>query len=130
MREVRRRTGAPVSTDFANSSGTPIVVNTTTGAMSTITDAGSIVTTFSGVTGSASLAFGSINANTTAAVTMTVNGAVAGSCVIMGAPAALESDLVFSGICTATNTVEVRVHNSRGTSASVATATWKATVIQ
>ena len=130
MREVRRRTGAPVSTDFANSSGTPIVVNTTTGAMSTITDAGTIVTTLIGVSNTATLDFPSIASNGVEELTVTVTGAAVGSTVILGAPSTINSGLTWIGFVSATDTVTIRLHNNTGGSVNPASATWKATVIQ
>lgn len=43
MREVRSKTGVPVAADFGSHSGTPIVVDVSTGKAYVITTAGSVV---------------------------------------------------------------------------------------
>lgn len=128
-REVRRKAGVPVATDFANSQGTPIVVNTSTGACYTLNDSGTVVQSLIGVTNTASLTFGTIAANGVAEQTMTVTGATTGSAVCLGAPAAIESGLTWSAFVSATNTITVRAHNNTGGNVTPAVATWRATVI-
>lgn len=127
--DVRWKAGTAVSSDFASDLGTPIVVNTTRGDLSVLNSAGTVVTSIIGITGTGSLSFGTISSNGIATATITVNGAIAGDPVVLGAPAALEAGLTFSGIVTAANTVTVRLHNNAGTSVTPATATWTATVL-
>jgi hypothetical protein len=76
----------------------------------------------------ASLNFGSIAANATAELTMTVTGAVAGAAVYLGPPTTIEPDLVWCGYVSATDTVTIRIHNAKGTSVDPAAATWHARV--
>ena len=72
------------------------------------------------VSGSQSLDFGSILDGETAALTIAVVGAVAGSAVAVGPPAALEANLSATAVVTATNVVEVRLkYNSDGTVPSI-----------
>jgi hypothetical protein len=82
------------------------------------------------LTNTATLDFGSIGSNSTAALTITVTGAATGDAVFLGAPSGLEADLTFSGYVSATNTVTVRLHNASGGSIDPASATWRATVIK
>lgn len=81
-------------------------------------------------TATATLDFGSIASNGSAELTITVTGAAANDTVMLGAPAALEAGLTFSGFVSATNTVTVRVHNVSGGSVDPASATWRATVLK
>jgi len=76
----------------------------------------------------ATLDFPSIAANSTAELTMTVTGAVAGHTVKLGAPAAIETGLIWCGYVSATDTVTIRIHNMTGGAINPASASWRARV--
>lgn len=77
----------------------------------------------------ATLDFPSIAANTCQELTITVTDAVVGDAVKLGAPAALEANLTFSGFVSAANTVTIRVCNPTVGAINPASATWRATVV-
>ena len=130
MREdVRRKSGASVAADFGSDIGTPVLVDTTRGDLSTITESGSIVVLRGMVQASASLTFGLISSNGVVSQTFTVTGAVTGKPVMVGAPAALETGLTFSGFVSAADTVKIRLHNNSGSNVTPAVATWTAAVL-
>ena len=81
------------------------------------------------LTGSATLDFGSIAADDEEELTITVTGANVGDSVSLGAPAAIESGLVWVGFVSAADTVTVRVRNTTAGAIDPASATWKASVI-
>jgi hypothetical protein len=83
-----------------------------------------------GVSGSATLDFSSIPANSTAQLTITVTGAAVGDVVQLGPPAALEVGLMATGFVSAANTVTVRLANVTTSSIDPASATWSAVVLQ
>lgn len=83
-----------------------------------------------GVSNSATLDFGSINAGATAELTITVTGAATGDTVQLAPPAALEAGLVATGFVSAANTVTVRLANITGSPIDPASATWGAVVLQ
>lgn len=80
--------------------------------------------------GSATLNFGSISAGAVATDTITVTGAVAGDCVMVGVPAGFNAGLTWSPHVTGANTVTLRVHNTTGGAIDPASATFKATVVR
>lgn len=77
---------------------------------------------------SATLDFGSIAAQTCAALTITVTGAATGDDVSLAPPAALENGLTATGIVTAAATVTVRLCNITSGAIDPASASWRATV--
>jgi hypothetical protein len=81
------------------------------------------------ITDTATLDFPSISSNHSEELTITVTGASTGDVVMLGAPAAIESNLTWCGYVSAADTVTVRLHNSSGGAIDPASATWKATVI-
>lgn len=81
------------------------------------------------LTATADLDFPSLSSNETEELTMTVTGAAIGDTVILAAPSGLERDLVFSGFVSATDTVNVRLHNCNHGAINPASATWRATVM-
>jgi hypothetical protein len=83
-----------------------------------------------GISNSATLDFGSINAGATAELTITVTGAATGDTVQLAPPAALEAGLVATGFVSAANTVTVRLANITGSPIDPASATWGAVVLQ
>jgi len=80
------------------------------------------------LTATATLNFGSISANSSANLTMTVTGAKAGDAVFIGLPSAFEASLMAMGFVSATNTVTIKVHNASGGSVDPASGTFRATV--
>lgn len=72
----------------------------------------------------ANLDFGSIAANDTAELTISVPGAIAGAAVMVGAPASIETGLVWVGYVSATDTVTIRLHNTKGSSVDPANNAW------
>lgn len=135
MADVRSTTSVPAVANFASASGTPLVVNRTTGiayvldSTDTVVEIGFKSTISSIYTNTASLTFGAIASNGVAEQTITVTGAATGDTVVAGAPAALESGLTFSAFVSAANTVKIRLHNNTGGSVTPAVATWRATVL-
>jgi hypothetical protein len=81
------------------------------------------------ISSTATLDFPSISSNHSEELTITVTGASTGDVVMLGAPAAIESNLTWVGYVSSSNTVTVRLHNSAGGSVNPASATWRATVI-
>lgn len=124
MRDVRRKAGVAVAGDFANSEGTPIVINTTRGDMAVIDDGGTIRVALTAVSASATLDFPSVGSNGMATLTVTVPGAVVGMPAWAAPPAAFESGFTFSVFVSATDTVKVRIHNNNGGAVDPAPATW------
>ncbi len=83
------------------------------------------------VSGSATLNFGVILDGESATLTIPVTGAIPGDAVALGAPAALEADLIPSAFVSATNVVEVRLlfmSKTGATSINPAAGVYKATV--
>jgi hypothetical protein len=72
---------------------------------------------------------GNILTLTVATATIAVIGARAGMTVQLGPPAALEADLIWSGLVTADDTVTVRLYNPTGSTITPASATWTARVM-
>lgn len=99
----------------------------TTGAI-TIGSSGSSISKV--LTATASLDFGSIAAQTSADLTVTVTGAATGDAVVMGLPAAPESGVVFNAFVSSANTVTIRATNATSGAVDPASATFRATVIQ
>ena len=85
------------------------VVTVGAGGVATSTTQAAVVP---GLTGSATVDVASISAGATAEVTITVTGAVAGSAVFLGLPAAFPAGLTATGYVSATDTVKVRLHNT------------------
>ena len=81
-------------------------------------------------TGSATLDFPSVAANSSQSLTITVTGAVSGDAVIASPPASLDSNLGFVAFVSAADTVTVRVHNNSGGAIDPASATWKVVVFE
>lgn len=135
MSDVRSTTSVPTAANFASSSGTPLVVNRTTGIAYVLDSTESVVevgfrSTISAVyANTASLTFGAVASNGVAEQTITVTGAAAGDAVAVGAPAALETGLTFSAYVSAANTVTVRLHNNTAGPVTPAVATWRAVVL-
>lgn len=72
----------------------------------------------------ATLNFGSIAANSTSELTMTVAGATTNAAVYLGAPPAIEAGLIWCGYVSAADTVSVRIHNMTGGAIDPASADW------
>lgn len=75
------------------------------------------------------LNFPSIASNAMADLTISVPGAAENDRVILGAPAALETEITFDGFVSAADTVTVHVHNTSGGAVNPASATWTVTVM-
>jgi len=82
------------------------------------------------LTATATLDFGSIAAQSSADLTITVTGAAAGEAVMMGLPATASAGVVFNAIVTSANTVTIRATNTTASAIDPASATYRATVIQ
>lgn len=82
------------------------------------------------VSAAAALDFPNLLVGTCSQLTITVTGAATGDTVNLGAPAAIESGLIWSGFVSASNTVTIRVCNSSGLSTNPASASWRADVWQ
>jgi hypothetical protein len=82
------------------------------------------------ITATATLDFGSIAAQSSADLTITVTGAAAGEAVMMGLPATASAGVVFNAIVTSANTVTIRATNTPAAPIDPASATYRATVIQ
>ncbi len=82
------------------------------------------------LTGSASIAFGSVTANSCIENTFTLNGAAAGGYVVPGLPAALTANVTATMRVSAANTISVRVCNPTTATISVAADTFSAMVLQ
>jgi hypothetical protein len=82
------------------------------------------------ITATATLDFGSIAAQSSADLTITVTGAAAGEAVMMGLPATASTGVVFNAIVTSANTVTIRATNATASPIDPASATYRATVIQ
>jgi hypothetical protein len=82
------------------------------------------------LTATATLDFPSIAANGQQELTITVTGAVTGDAVMLGAPAAIEAGLQWSGWVSAADTVKIRVTNETAGAIDPASATWRATVVK
>ena len=88
---------------------------TSTTQIATTAFVAAAVTAASGHSATTSLAFTSpITNGTTAALTMTVTGAVAGQAVTLGVPATFNAGLIAYGFVSATSTVTVVVANLSG----------------
>lgn len=82
------------------------------------------------LTATASLDFGSIAAQSSADLTVTVTGAATGDAVIMGLPASPSAGVVFNAFVSSANTVTIRATNATSGAIDPASATYRATVIQ
>lgn len=78
----------------------------------------------------ATIDFGNISAGSYEDKTITVNGVVAGSAVILGLPTAPTVGIEFKGFVSADNTVTIRATNFTGSPINPASATYRATVIR
>lgn len=78
----------------------------------------------------ASLNFGSIAAQASADLTITVNGAAVGDSVCLGLPAGPETGIVYNAFVSALNTVTVRATNVTAAPIDPAAASFRATVLQ
>lgn len=83
-----------------------------------------------GFSATATLDFSSISAGASQELTVTVTGAAVGNVVILGAPAAIETGLVWNGYVSATNTVKVRISNITGSSINPASASWRVSAVR
>ena len=81
------------------------------------------------LTGTAVLDFASIAADDEEELTITVTGANVGDAVSIGAPAAIDAGLLWSGYVSVADTVTVRLRNTTAGAIDPASATWKASVI-
>jgi hypothetical protein len=104
----------------AGTPGTWVEVRTLTGGGVDITKL---------LTATATLNFGSIAANGSEVLTITVTGAAIGDTVLLAPPSTLESGLVSFSFVSAADTVSVRLHNGSGGTLDPASATWRATVM-
>jgi len=83
------------------------------------------------LTGTATLDFGSIDAQDHADLTITVTGAVTGDAVALGIPtAAVTNGVAYTAWVSATNTVTVRAHNYGAAAADPASGTFRATIVR
>lgn len=82
------------------------------------------------LTATASLDFGSIAAQSSADLTVTVTGAATGDAVVMGLPASPSAGVVFNAFVSSANTVTIRATNATAAPIDPASATYRATVIQ
>jgi hypothetical protein len=77
---------------------------------------------------SATLDFGSIAAQTTAELTITVTGSASGDTCYASPATGIEANLVWSAFVSASNTVTVRVANITGAAIDPASRSWRADV--
>lgn len=82
------------------------------------------------ISGTATLDFPSISANTISTLTVTVTGAVVGDSVSLAPPSGINAGLMWSGFVSAANTVTIRLLNTTGSAIDPASATWKVNVIR
>ena len=129
MRDVRRKAGAAVATDFAHSMGTPVVIDTTRGDMAVLTDSGVIRKSLIAVSATATLDFPSVGSNSSESLTVNVPGAVVGMPVMVSPPAAFESKFVFCAFVSAADTVKIRIQNSNSSSVDPVSADWTVYVL-
>ncbi len=80
------------------------------------------------VSNTATLDFGSTASGACSELTIAVSGAAANDTVTLGAPAAIEAGLTWSGFVSAADTVTVRVCNPTGGAIDPASATWRADI--
>jgi hypothetical protein len=78
--------------------------------------------------GSVTTNIGSLSAGSVFSFNISVEGAVAGDCVALAPPAAIETGLLWSGVVSANGTVSVRIYNPTSGAIDPASATWKAIV--
>jgi hypothetical protein len=76
-----------------------------------------------------SINFGTINANSTTSVTVSINGVTANDIVLLGLPAALTEGLIFSGHVIAANQIHVDALNGTTLSKTQSAATFRITVL-
>lgn len=129
MKDVRRKAGAAVATDFAHTAGTPVVINTTRGDLSVINDAGAIRSALIAVSATATLDFPSVSSNAMATLTMTVTGAAVGKPALAAPPAAFETGFTFIAFVSAPDTVKISIHNNTGGSVDPVSADWTVYVL-
>jgi hypothetical protein len=79
-------------------------------------------------TATATLNYGSIGANSTASLDVTVTGAQVGDNAMANPLYALEDNLIFCCRVSAANTVCIRVHNTSGGAIDPASGDWRVTV--
>ena len=80
------------------------------------------------LSGSGTLDFGSIAAQESAELTVTVTGAATGDAVQLAPPSGIEANLTWCGYVSAADTVTVRVSNATASPIDPASATWGAVV--
>jgi hypothetical protein len=122
------RSTAPTLTNLTVVTGGTIAVTNLSATSSFAVGGGSSILAI--LSAAAELDFGSISTNTTADLTITVTGAGTNSVVLLGLPAASDTNLVFNGFVSATNTVTVRAGNISLTDVDPASGSFRATVIQ
>ena len=81
--------------------------------------------------GTATLDFGSVGAQSFVDLTITVTGSTVGDSVVLGVPTeAITAGIMFTSWVSAANTVTVRAHNYGTTAADPASGTFKATIVR
>lgn len=81
--------------------------------------------------GTAPLDFGSVSAQSSADLTITVTGAALGDSVALGVPtASVTAGVMFTAWVSAANTVTVRAHNYSAAAADPASGSFKATIVR
>ena len=89
------------------------------------------ITVATRLTGTATLDFGSVAAQSFVDLAVTVTGAATGDCVVLGVPtASVTAGIVFSAWVSATNTVTVRAHNYTAGALDPASGLFKAAVVR
>lgn len=78
---------------------------------------------------SSTLDFGSISAQSSADLTITVTGAQVGDSVVLGLPSSPTAGIVFNAFVSAADTVTVRAHNYTGSPIDPASASYAVTVL-
>jgi hypothetical protein len=81
------------------------------------------------LTTTASLAFGSVNSNSSTSITVSVTGCAINDIVLLGIPSAVSEGLTFFGHVVATDQVHVDAVNATGAGKNQSTQTFRVTVI-
>lgn len=80
--------------------------------------------------GTKTIDFGSIPANSVSTDTLTVPGAETGDHVLLAPPTGIEDDLIWVGVVTSADTVELRLLNPTSGSIDPVSGEWDAIVIK
>lgn len=135
--QIDRSTGESISLG-ASTSRNLVCDNVSGSSGATITDAGTdnfVIDNLRGnsygMTGTATLNFGALSANSHADLTITVAGATVGTAVALGVPtAAVTTGVAYTAWVSAADTVTVRAHNYTAGTPDPASGVFRATVVR